>query len=90
MANPNVYYSSSTGHAINNKGDVIKLVTYTGSRPFELFMVQQYDSADWIHMMLIDNDALPVVISEEQAQAIIANPAIGGTIAYNTWYARHR
>ncbi len=90
MASSDVYYSSTTGYPINNKADVIKLVTYTGSRPFELFKVEQHDAQNWVYMMLIDNDVLPIVVSEELAQSIIADPAIGGTIAYNTWYERHR
>ena len=90
MASADVYYASSTGYPINNKADVIKLVTYTGSRPFELFKVEHHDSNNWTYMMMIDNDALPIVVSEELAQAIIADPSIGGSIAYDTWYERHR
>ena len=90
MANSDVHYASSIGYPINNKADVIKLVSYSGCRPFDLFKVEQYDATNWTYMMLIDNDALPIIISEELAQKIIANPSIGGEIAYNTWYERHR
>lgn len=89
MASSDVYYASTKGYPINNKADVIKLVTYTGSRPYDLFKVAQHDAANWIYMMMIDNDALPIVISEELAQALIADPSIGGSIAYDTWYERH-
>ena len=90
MSNTNSSKTSFAGQAINNRGDVIKLLTYDECRSYTLYKLEQHDTGLWTYMLFIDNDFFPIVISEELANSIIANPSLGGEIAYNTWLERHQ
>lgn len=89
MANTNNSKKHLSGYAVNCRGDVVELISHVGSRSFTLYKVEKYDTNEWIYMMFINNDVFPIVISEELAESIIANPSIGAKIAYNTWLERH-
>ena len=90
MSHTNSQNIPFTGLSINNRGDVVKLISFDGCRAYTLYKIEQHDTETWTYMLFIDNDFFPIVISEELAKSIIANPSIGGEIAYKTWLERHQ
>ncbi len=90
---------SSTNEKLTCCGDVIELLYHKGNfgeRSFSLCKTlvlentQCNDYGMWIHMLIVENDRYPIIISEECAKTILKNPEQGQNIVYNRWLDRYK
>lgn len=81
-------------------GDVTRILSYTtpgssGKRGYTLYKTSTI-GIDWensklcVYFMMIEDDNLPLIITEEAAQQILKDPEKGQKLAYNRWFDRYR
>lgn len=44
----------------------------------------------YTYVMIVQDDALPILITEEEALNFLNDPEMAKTFAYNTWFDRYR
>ena len=81
-------------------GDVTRILSYTTpisseKRGYTLYKtstigINREYSKLYVYFMMIQEDNLPLFITEEAAQQILNDPEKGERLAYNRWFDRYR
>lgn len=81
--------------------DVLELLNYDAEdkpycRSFTLcktLVIEGLDretSNNWVYMLIIEDDKFPIIISEDCAKKILADPIKGGNLLFNRFFDRYR
>ena len=77
--------------------DVRLIMEFHGGDRYRDFAIYEADTYDLqfhfygvVYYMLLDDDPLPLSLTEEAVNDIKKNPMEGKRLAYNRWFDRHR
>ena len=80
-------------------GDIVQLLSYEGSvgehsftlcKTLELSDTERKESGRWVHLIIVDNDKYPIVITDDCAKTILEDIEKGKKLVYSRWLDRYR